>query len=105
MILNDKEMDLYYKAKKTRLSAKELNRLKAKYTIHVISGLKYVLTECKRPGVRGCDQPDFDGTGLALAGVLRNGETLDDFVQKMEWIKPVIEWRARQFDIARRKGA
>ena len=51
-------------------------------------------------------QPDYRGTGMALCGVLREGQTLDHF--RNDWIKMQRTFEERSMDVVevkRRKKA
>lgn len=62
-----------------------------KYKVIQGWGATYVVTGHERPW--GAPQPNFMGSGLALTGILRDGETVDDFVNKR---LPAIKERAKK---------
>ena len=97
--LTTEETKIYRQAKKSlKLSKEEKQKLISKYKVVGLGKYKYVLTECKRPEYKGYPEADYNGTGLALTGVLVGNETLEDFIIFKECMKPVTEFRMAEME-------
>lgn len=46
------------------------------------NGYTYVVVSNPRPMTKNYPEPDFLGTGMALCGVLKEGETLQEFIER-----------------------
>ena len=71
---------------------KDVQKLMKEYTIMNTNNTRYVLCERKRDD--GNDA-NFMDTGLALTGILENGESLQDFIEFRLRMRPVIKHRNR----------
>ena len=78
------------------IKEEDIQDLMKKYVVKKINNVYYVLCDCKRDGA---ENADFMGTKKALAGILQEGEALRDFVEFKLRMKPVLEFRNRDFVI------
>ena len=69
---------------------KDVQKLMKEYTIMNTNNARYVLCERKRDD--GNDA-NFMNTGLALTGILENGESLQDFIEFRLRMREVIKYR------------
>ncbi len=81
----------------TKVKEEDIQELIKKYSVKEVDDVKYVL--CDRTRDSG-ENPDFLGTKKALTGILQKNETLRDFVEFRLRLRPVIEFRNRDFIIA-----
>lgn len=98
--LTEEEKQIYFDARLDIMKKKSLiDKMSKKYKIIGDGRIKYVVTHVYETKSREQDyeSPNFNGTGMALAGVLRNGETIEDFIIHKESMKPVIEHRYRYY--------
>jgi len=58
-----------------------------KHILHKANGITYILTDCYRT-TTGAQQPNFDGTHMALVGVLKNNQSYNDWKSKMDEGEP-----------------
>lgn len=82
------------------IKEEDIQELMKKYVVKKINNVYYVLCDCKRDGA---ENADFMGTKKALEGILQEGEALRDFVEFKLRMKPVLEFRNRDFLIERIK--
>ena len=82
------------------IKEEDIQELMKKYVVKKINNVYYVLCDSKRDGA---ENADFMGTKKALAGILQEGEALRDFVEFKLRMKPVLEFRNRDFLIERIK--
>jgi len=82
------------------IKEEDIQDLMKKYVVKKINNVYYVLCDSKRDGA---ENADFMGTKKALAGILQEGEALRDFVEFKLRMKPVLEFRNRDFLIERIK--
>lgn len=68
----------------------EIDELVKKYKVVYDDGVNYVVCKCQRPKWQ---KANFLDTHMALAGVLRRGEALRDFVEYQLRMRQVIEFR------------
>ena len=55
----------------------------------------YIPVRREPPAEKIYGQPNADGTGMALAGYLKSGESLKKWVERKIRMRPVIEKRAK----------
>lgn len=97
--LTKEEEKIYKEAKKNLAIDKDtMKELSKKYKVTGLGRYRYILTECKRPEYKGYPEADYNGTGLALTGVLVGNETLEDFIIFKECMKPVTEFRMAEME-------
>ena len=82
------------------IKEEDIQDLMKKHVVKKINNVYYVLCDSKRDGA---ENADFMGTKKALAGILQEGEALRDFVEFKLRMKPVLEFRNRDFLIERIK--
>ena len=73
------------------------------YRTKEIDGVTYVLCRCNRTG--GAVQANFEGTGLALAGQLNEGQTLAQWVKNINDTEPMRKISADLFHTASKSVA
>lgn len=92
-LLTDKEKKLYLGA------SSNLTKINTSgYSVLNVNNTRYVLCENEREE----NKPNFLFTGKALAGVLLEGETLEDFLLFKEYMKPVLKHRGDEFEKLKR---
>ncbi len=82
------------------IKEEDIQELMKKYSIKKFNKVNYVLCKRRRDGG---EKADFMGTKKALEGILQEGEALRDFVEFKLRMKPVLEFRNRDFLIERIK--
>ena len=87
--LTDEERRIFFD---TEVKEKDVQKLMKEYTIMNTNNARYVLCERKRDD--GNDA-NFMDTGLALTGILENGESLQDFIEFRLRMRPVVKHRNR----------
>jgi hypothetical protein len=87
--LTDEERRIFFEAE---VKEKDVQKLMKEYTIMNTNNARYVLCERKRDD--GNDA-NFMDTGLALTGILENGESLQDFIEFRLRMRHVIKHRNR----------
>ena len=94
-LLTDEEQNIYFSAKMKRVKNSRVEELKSKYTLLGDGERQHVLCENIRPKEQ--PQASYRGTKYALAGILLEGETLEDFIFHRIYMSEVIERRAEQW--------
>lgn len=87
----------------TKVKEEDIQELIKKYSVKKVDNVNYVLCDRKRDSG---ENPDFLGTKKALTGILQKNETLRDFAEFRLRLRPVIEFRNRDFiiDAIKRKN-
>ena len=92
--LIDEERRIFFD---TEVKEKDIQKLMKEYVVRNINNTKCVL--CKKERDDG-DDANFMDTGLALTGILEDGETLHDFIEFRLKMRAVINHRNRASVIA-----